>query len=665
MISIIKHRFLVWALWLLLFSLLLGLIIYILRLPQLPPDISQLSLKTGTSFYSDQGELISSLTDRHTVPISQISPYFLKAIVAVEDAQFYQHHGISKRGLLRALLKDLRHLRVVEGGSSITQQLAKNLFLTFEQTFGRKFEEMFLAMQLEQQFSKAEILQAYCNQICFGPGIYGIELAAQSYLGKHASELNLAEAAFLANIPRSPVAYDPYKNMELTQKRQMIVFKRMQAAGFITEEEVHQAAAQPLRLQRLNLNWGQANYFMSYAQSLVANKFGRDVVNYGGLKIYTTLDNRLQAFANRAVEKGLAELDQAMGLREYRQASSREQADYSQAALVAIEPKTGKIKALVGGRDFRASEFNRAIQNNRLPGSSFKPIIYLTALERGDYNLATVIEDRPITFGSGKASWSPNNYENEYRGPVLFKYALMHSINVVAAKITAEVGPENVIQTARQMGITAPLQPDLSLALGTYGVSPLEMATAYCGLANDGIYFTPQIVKYVESNDGRPLEETTPKSHRVFNPQIIYLMLDMLQGVFESGTAQSARQLSFDRPAAGKTGTTNDYRDAWFIGFTPQLVTAVWVGFDDNRIMRAADHRGITGARGALPIWVYFMKAALADQRYQDFPIPPGIIFENVDPTTGQIAATDDPTSMRVALKFGTQLESKAQEPSE
>jgi penicillin-binding protein 1A len=649
-----KKKILKWLIIMLVLSGLVYLLFLIFTLPQVPEDISQLSLTNPTSFYADNGELITSLTDRQMVQISQISEHFRKAIVAVEDAGFYRHHGISKRGLLRALLRDLRHLRIVEGGSSITQQVAKNLFLTFDQNFGRKFKEMLLAIHIEQQFSKEEILQAYCNQICFGPGIYGVENAAQTYLGKHADDLNLAEGAFLANLPRSPANYNPYKNFELAKKRQEIVLNRMVAVNFISEEEKTAALTHPLNLRNLNLMWGKSNYFISYARSLVAEKFGRNVVDYGGVKIFTTLDGRLQAAANEAVKTGLATLDKLFGLSDYQKATSAEQQNYPQAALVAIEPKTGKVKALVGGRDFGSSEFNRAVQNNRLPGSSFKPIIYLTAIDRAQYHPASVVEDSPVKFGKGKNAWQPQNYDHKYSGKMILKRGLMNSVNVVAAKVIDDIGPEKVVDTAIKLGITSKLEPDLSLALGTYGISPLEMATAYSVFANEGIYFQPTIVKLVENNVGRPLLENRVRSKRVFNAQSIYLLVDMMTGVLEDGTAKSARALGFDRRAAGKTGTTNDYRDAWFIGFTPQLVTAVWIGFDDNRSMRTPDGVGITGSSGALPIWVAFMNAALKGQRYQEFPIPPGIIFENVDATTGEVVSSETNEFLRVALRYGT-----------
>ncbi|MCK5739368.1 transglycosylase domain-containing protein, partial [bacterium] len=441
----------------LVFGILLFFVYLVLTIPQLPTDLSQLSLNAATAFYNEKGEVISSLGDRQMVPISQISPYFLKAIVAVEDARFYQHHGLSKRGLIRAFVKNVRHMRIVEGGSTITQHLAKNLFLSFEQTYGRKFQEMLLALHIERTFSKDQILEAYCNQICFGPGIYGIEIAAQNYLGKHADELNLAEAAFLTNLPRSPYYYNPYKNYELARKRQAIVLGRLVKTDQISPEEQQAALEIPLNLKRLNQNYGQANYAISAAQKIVAEKYSRDVVNYGGLKIHTTIDSRLQQLANMAVKNGMNALDIKLGLPPYEKATATERANYPQIALVSIEPKTGKIRALVGGRNYAASEFNRAISANRLPGSSFKPIVYLTALDQGIFHPASIIEDRPVTFGRGEGSWTPKNFSNRYHGSIILKKALMNSINIVAAKTIAEVGPNKVIETAQKLGITSDL----------------------------------------------------------------------------------------------------------------------------------------------------------------------------------------------------------------
>lgn len=637
---------------------IIGLFFWIvISLPQIPDDISQLSLTPATKVYANNGETISRLTDRQMVTIDEISPYFLKAIVAVEDAEFYKHHGLNKKGLIRAMLRNIRHGRIVEGGSSITQQLGKNLFLSFSQEWGRKFKDMLIAIQLERRFTKDEILQAYCNQISFGPGIFGVEMAAQSYFAKHADELILAEAAFLANLPRSPNNYYPYRNPEIAKKRQVLVLNRMVKAGFISEDEMQQAVKQPLPLSHIERYRGTANYYVEYAKQLVASALGNDVVNYGGLNIQTTMDGNMQAIAQKAVQTKLAALDKQLGLPDYDSAPRNQRPNYPQAALVAVDPRNGDVKALVGGRDFNYSEFNRAVQNNRLPGSSFKPVLYLTATDMGIITPATVVVDSPVTFKiNGAPDWSPENFSHTYEGPMIVKKALMQSVNVVAAKIMDRTKPENVMRYARKMGITSPLGEHLSLALGTSGVSPLEMAGAYSVFANGGIHFKPRIIKSVESPAGKRLLEDAVQSVRAVDAQSAYLVVDMMKAVFEDGTARSARAMGFSRPAGGKTGTTNDERDAWFIGYTPQLVTAVWVGFDDNRQMRDKNRRGITGARGALPIWVEFMKNALSREPYQDFSIPVGVIFSDVNPVTGEESTDEYGDVLRVALKAGTRL---------
>lgn len=640
-------------------ALIVVFFIIVFSLPQLPDKIQDLSLSSPTEIYSDTGELIIVLSNRMSIKLSQISPYFINAILAMEDAEFYKHHGLNKKGLLRAVFEHLTTFKPSGGGSSISQQLAKNMFFTFDRSWNRKMKDMLLACQLERRYSKEEILEAYCNQIDFSSNSYGIEQASQTYFAKHADELTLAEASFLANIPRSPNNYNPYRNIELTKKRQEIVLKRMVNAGYISTEEMELAFAEPIDLKRLNLFWGKASYFLDYIKNIVENKYSSEVLSYGGLKIYTTLDTRLQNFAQDAVREGLAALDTRLGFEDFELASSEEKQHYVQSALVAIDPRNGKVKALVGGRDFSVSQFNRAISNNRLPGSSFKPFVYLSAIDQGRYNPATIVVDSAVTFEFDRQKWSPPNFDKKYWGPITLKTGLMNSRNVIAAKVINDIGPPTVIQYAQKMGIKSPLGDNLSLALGTSSVSPLELCGAYCAFANGGIQRDPMMMKYIENSQGKILYEETNHSDLVVDPQSIYLVLDMLRGVVEDGTAKNVRRLGFTRPAAGKTGTTNDGRDTWFVGFTPELVAAVWVGFDDNRPIK--DKRGIelTGAGAALPIWVRFMKDALENERYRNFPIPEGIVFRWVDPTTGELVDDEYPNAQQVALKVGTELRVK------
>ena len=644
---------------------LVGLFLFVIfflvvfSLPQLPARLQDLVLSTPTEIYSDTGELIIVLSNREEVKLSQISQHFINAILAMEDTEFYKHHGLNKKGLLRAIFNHFIRFRRSGGGSGITQQLAKNMFFSFDRSWRRKMKDALLACQMEQRYSKDEILEAYCNQIDFGSNSFGIEQASQTYFAKHADELTLSEAAFLANIPRWPTYYNPYLNFDIAMERQQIVLKRMHKAGFISKQQIEEALAAPLDLKRLNLFWGKASYYIDHIKNIVETMYSKEVLSYGGLKIYTTLDTRLQNFAQEALQQGLAELDKRLDFKDYDLASDEEKQLYIQAALVTIDPRNGKVKAMVGGRDFSMSPFNRAISNNRLPGSAFKPFVYLAAIDKGKYTPATIVVDSAITFEFDNQKWSPPNFDKKYRGPITLKTALMKSINVVTAKVIYDIKPQAVIQYAHQMGITSPLGENLSLSLGTSSVSPLEMCSSYCPLANGGISREPLIIKYIEDYQGKTLHEFSNRSAQVVDPQSIYLVLDMMRAVVETGTANSLRAWGFDRPAAGKTGTTNDARDLWFVGFTPQLVTAVWVGYDDNRPVKDKNGIELTGAGAAIPIWIRFMKNALQNERYRDFPIPEGIIFEYVDPTTGQIVPSHYPDAQQVALKAGTVLPEK------
>jgi 1A family penicillin-binding protein len=629
--------------------------LFVLTLPQLPDQLHDLSLSTPTEIYSDNGELIIVLANRQEVKLNQISQYFIDAILAMEDTEFLSHHGLNKKGLLRAIFTHLVTMKRSGGGSSITQQLAKNMYFTFDRSWSRKIKDALLACQIEQRYSKNEILEAYCNQIDMGSNSYGIEQASQTYFAKHADELTLAEAAFLANLTRWPTRYNPYRNYDIAKERQRIVLLRMFKAGYITKEEMEEANAIPLNLQRLNLFWGKASYFIDHIKNMVEDKYSSEVLSYGGLKIYTTLDTRLQNIAQQAVQNGLIELDKRLGFQEFDLASVEEKKHYIQAALVSMDPRTGKVKAMVGGRDFSVSQFNRAISNNRLPGSSFKPFVCLAAIDQGKYTPASIVVDSAITFEYDRQKWTPSNFDNTFSGPITLKTALSKSRNVVVAKVIFDITPQLTIDYARLMGINSPLSANPSLALGTSGVSPLEMSSAYCPFANGGISREPLIIKYIENFQGNTLDEFSSQSNQVVDPQSIYLVLDMLREVVETGSGRSVRSLGFHRPAAGKTGTTNDARDAWFIAFTPELVTAVWVGFDDNRPIKDKNNVELSSAI-AIPIWTQFMENALRGGRHRNFPIPEGIIFVYVDPITGEIVPQVFPDAQQVALKAGTEL---------
>jgi 1A family penicillin-binding protein len=644
--------------------LLFSFIRLMLSLPSLPDNLNDIALSTPTEIYSDKGELITSLNDRQPVALSQMSPYFLKAILAMEDDGFYQHHGLNKRGLFRALFTNMQQGKVVEGGSSITQQLAKNLFLSFKRDWDRKLPEILITLQMERRYTKDQILESYCNQIYFGSNAYGIELASQTYLAKHSDELTLAEAAFLANLPRWPTHYNPYQDFEIAKERQRIVLRQMVKLGFITEQQHEQAINEPLKekLRPLNSLLGKATYYVEYVKQLVDQDFSSELLYYGGLQIYTSLDMNMQDYAYEAVQKGLTELDQLTGHANYQSAPAADKPKYLQAALVAIDPRNGKIKAMVGGRDFPNSPFNRAITNNRQPGSAFKPFTYLAAIDQAGYTPASILVDKPVTFSiPNQPDWSPPNFDNQYRGPITLKTALTNSINTVTAQLIDKIHPQVVVEYAHKMGIQSPLEPTLSLALGTSPVSPLELGIAYATFISGGVTRQPQILKFIETSQHEQLKLYMSQGNQVIDPQSIYLVVDMLKNVIENGTGNRVRSMEFNRFCAGKTGTTNDAKDAWFVGFTPQLITVVWVGYDSPAPILDVNQKEITGSRAAIPIWVYFMSKALADEPDRDFAIPSGIEFLYVDPMTGEEVDKNYPNAQQVALKAGTQLPQKIQ----
>ncbi len=630
---------------------IVGSIVALLRLPRIPDDLNRIALASPTEIYADDGQIIKTLANRQIVSIDQISSSIINAVLAIEDKDFYHHHGVSKRGLIRAFLSNLKSGRIAQGGSTITQQLAKNLFFSFERSYLRKIQELFVTLQIEQQFSKNQILEAYLNQVDFGSGVYGVELAAQTYFSKHADELTIAEAAMLAGIPRWPARYNPYKYPEIAKERQLFVLNQMVKAGYVTKDEYEAAAAEHLSYSRIYDLYGHAEYFIDAVIDDASEEFGRNAVMYGGLDLYTTLNSRWQLAASQAVREGLAELDRLMGLSPYEEAPWAEQDKYPQAALVAIDPKTGAVKALVGGRDYRRAPFNRALSNTRSPGSAFKVFTYVAAIDKGVVSPTTVLQDAPAQFKIYNQIWEPRNYDRKYLGPMTVKMALAKSRNVIAAKIIEKVTPEAVVDYAERLGITSKLEPNLSLSLGAAGVSPLEMASAFATIASLGVRHDPFFVRKVFSAE-KSLYEYDLRSRRVLDPQTSFIMIYMMTGVIEYGTGQGVRKRGFFRPCAGKTGTTNDYRDAWFVGFTPDLVAAVWVGYDDNSAMRTKWGGGVSGATGALPIWTAFMKRALKDSPYAEFPIPPGIEFLKVNPSSGeQVSVYDD--GVRVAVRRG------------
>lgn len=619
-------------------------------LPQLPDKLEKINLSFPTEIYSADGARVAVLGERHPVPLEAISPYFLNAIVAVEDAGFYSHKGVDPIALIRAVFRNVKEKRIAQGGSTITQQLSKNLFFSFERNWIRKVKELLIALQMEATFTKEQILEAYCNQVYFGSGAYGVEDASQAYFGKRAKELSLMQAALLSGLPNSPNSANPFTNLDRATRRAEYVLERMVKAGFITEQEKESAASAPLDLLETRGESDPNLYFNDYVISKLEQDYGKELVHFGGLKIFTTLDSHLQKYAQLAAKSHLEVMDKKV--------RPVDPPESLQVALVAIENKTGAVRVLLGGRNHLRSQFDRAMSTNRMAGSSFKPFVYLAAMENLGYSPATVIKDEPIVINiPGTTPWEPQNFEDQFAGDIILKKALIKSINVVSAKLIQAVTPEKVIEMARQFGISSPLESHYSLALGTAGVSPLEMAAAYSMIANLGLYNQPYFIQRIEDYNGNRLFEHFYRGVQRLPQQSVYPLLDMMQAVVDEGTGSIVRKMGFDYPAGGKTGTTNDFKDAWFDGYTKDLSVSVWVGYDHNQVMiDSTTRRGVTGSAAAAPIWALFMQKALVGKSKVKFPVPDGIKFEKVDVQTGYLDNGKD--AMTVALKAETMLPS-------
>ncbi len=697
------------------------------------PDLDQLQNyqpSLVTQVYSNDKHLIGQffIERRILTPLPQIPEHFRRAVIAVEDVRFFEHPGLDYIGILRAAWTNLRRGGKVEGASTITQQLARSLFLSSERTFDRKVRELVLAYKMELASTKEQILETYLNQIYFGQGAYGVASAAQSYFGKDLSGLTVAEAAFLAGLPKSPNHFSPFKNYARAKKRQEHVLTRMEEAGFLTSAEREQAAAEPLSFRRPGSEQ-TAPYFVEYVRQLLIAKYGEAMVYKGGLNVMTTLNLDMQRAAEAAFATGLRELDKRQGWRgplrtvdpaslatgnvpvvttdqpvvvgDDREAvvtkvgkeyfgvqignstakllfddmawakrrltgpdtakdvvvSSNvkqilkpgdvievrvkkiekdhvyvqlEQTPLVEGGLIAVEPGNGSIRAMVGGYDFNRSEYNRAVQAHRQPGSAFKPIIYATAVNQG-MSPASVVLDAPVVYEQieEEKTWKPENYGKKFHGMVTLREALAHSHNLATVRLLDKVGVKNVIEFARQVGITSPLAADLSLGLGSSSVGLLELTSAYSAFLNQGSRAEPYAIVSVTDNAGQVLEQEELKIEEVVSKETAYLITNMMEDVVQKGTGQAAKSLG--RPIAGKTGTTNEFINAWFIGGTPNLVTGVYVGFDDRRSLGETE----SGAHAALPIWINFMREALKRLPVVPFTIPEGITFVKVDPSTG------------------------------
>jgi penicillin-binding protein 1A len=606
------------------------LVFYTARdLPKLPAPLSRIIETPQTRIYASNGQVLLTLGERKPVSLDRVSQHFIHAILATEDHLFFEHHGINKLRTLKGLYITLTQKGRVQGASTITQQLAKNLFFSFEKTYQRKFKELLVALQIESSNTKEEILHAYINQIHFGAGAQGVEKAANVFFGKSALDLTLSEAALLAGLPKSPTNYNPYNHYGRALKRRDIVLKRMARVGFVSDLEARQAMLIRPELHREQSDSRTGSYFLDALINELVQTYGEDVVFHGGIKVYATIEPRLQAQARESVQKGLDRLDAMMGI-------DPQAVDHPQGALVAIDTGTGAVRAMVGGKDYYTSEFNRAMNSRRQPGSGFKPFLYYAAFKNLGFHPASVMTDRPVIIPiKGAADWEPQNFTRTFLGDMILKKALIHSVNTIAAQIVERTGPGAVNEIARACGIESPLPEVYSTALGTGTVTPFEMASAYSVFATLGVMHEPFFFRRIEEPFGRIIFEHIVQDRRVLDPVTSYQVMDMMKSVVDTGSGQSIRQAGFRRPAAGKTGTTDHYNDAWFTGFTPTLCTAVWTGFDRESRLIDANGVGITGGRAAAPIWADFMTQALMSDPERDFPIPDGLRFETVDTATG------------------------------
>ncbi|HTY77245.1 MAG TPA: PBP1A family penicillin-binding protein [Candidatus Bathyarchaeia archaeon] len=597
-------------------------------LPRSLPSVTQLESfepSVGSRVYDENDEQITEfhVERRIFVPLAQMPQALKQAVIATEDARFYQHFGVDPMGIARAVYQNFRRGRIVEGGSTITQQLAKVLFLTPDRSLDRKLKEAVLAIELERRYSKDRILEMYLNQIYFGHGAFGVEAASRTFFGKSVNELSPADAALLAGLPKAPSTYSPFEHPAAATRRRTTVINRMVETGALKADQAKRLAAAPLDLVPPERRRTTGQYYLDYVLQYLEAQYGADLVFKGGLHVYTTLAPALQLKAEAAVRDGLRALETRRASATGKDAPVMERPE---GALLALEPETGYIRAMVGGYDFFKSEFNRAVQAHRQPGSAFKPFVYMAALESGQ-TPASIVDDSPIQYplgGNGKI-WKPDNYDRKFRGPITYQQALEESINIAAIKVQERTGIRRTVDIARRLGVESPLQENLSIALGTSDLTLLELTSAYGALANGGAWVKPTAIRYVLDAQRKLLEENVPQGRQALPPDLAYVITHMMKGTVERGTGQAAKALG--RPVAAKTGTTNDYSNAWFIGFTPHLATGVWVGYDKPRSLGKDE----TGSRVAVPIWTAFMKEALAGTPVEDFPIPEGVVVVPVD----------------------------------
>lgn len=594
--------------------------------PPLPVGYSSIKV------FDHQGRFAGRILSdkRYWTPIDRI-PFFLqKALIAVEDSRFYEHSGIDFRGIARAMVKNVVKRRMAEGGSTITQQLIKNKFLSSEKTIDRKIKEAEMAIEFEKNYTKKQILEMYFNEIYYGNGAWGIAQAARIYFDKYPEDLTEAECSMLAGVPKNPGRYNPLGKPALVAQRRDVVLKRLLDLEWITAKQHRALRSTSVKVVQHN----QAQYYLAQIRSKLVESYGAGIIDQGGLEVTTAMDLKLQLAAEKALADGVRKISPEL-----------------QGALVSIDPTNGDVLAAVGGVDYAKSPYNRAFTAKRQPGSSIKPLIYAAALENG-FTAATVMNDTAVAYNRGNGEvWKPLNYGGEHFGDLSIRKALAHSNNVVTVKLLDSIGVSNFVDYAAKFGLALRKPNDLSLALGTEEVTLGELVTAYTPLANNGSRAEARTIIRIYDHNKQAWTENQPVVTAALAPATAYVTTDILKDVLTYGTAKSLRKFSQERPTAGKTGTTDDYKDAWFVGYTPQMVTGVWVGHDKPR----SGGRGFTGGAIAAPIWGQYMRTAQAGKPVVDFQRPETVVSVTIDPTTGKLANPECPTKRDELFINGTE----------
>jgi 1A family penicillin-binding protein len=596
------------------------------------------------------GILGASRQMREWIPLAQIPPRIVETVLTIEDRRFYSHFGIDPVAVGRAIWTNFTKGGVVQGGSTITQQLAKNLFYSPRRTMGRKFKEALAALVLEVKYTKQNILESYLNEIYLGQAgfvsIYGVREAAHRYFGKTLQELTVEEVAMIAGLIKGPNSYAPTKHPELAKQRRDVVLRRLRETGLLTEEAWKLAVNEPVRVSPSEDVLTDAPYFVDAVLRQVEE--AGVVPLPEGLRIDSTLDPMIQQAATESLEKGLAKLETT-------HSHLNSSMESVQGAVVVLDPKTGSVLGLAGGRDYRRSQFNRAVQARRQPGSLFKPFVYLAALEAaregqaGRLTAASLLADEPVTFESETGPWSPQNYDKQFHGHVTVRSALEQSLNVPAVRVAQAVGAKPIAQLLHRLGVTSAIGEDLSsVALGSSSVSLMEIAAAYGAIANGGIAVKPTAVRSTRDRQGDIVWSAVPDRQQAASPQGAYVLTSLLEGVIQRGTASKAKVIGLRGAVAGKTGTTDGYRDAWFVGYTSDVVIGVWVGFDDERPLR------LTGSQAALPIWIELARRVIPPN-VPAFVMPSGVVARDIDPKTGQLATSQCPEQVPEVFIEGTE----------